>query len=122
MEEIYQFWLQVYAAPGLVWSLATLMAVVSAYMLHTYVDDYLFAAISGIGMFAAVLVGHVAFTDLGVHFTSDKESNVAASAGAAICSVTIMAILLARLWNAAYIWRTRLKDGPLSRRRQVLGG
>jgi hypothetical protein len=109
MEQIYQFWLQVNNAPGIVWSLATLMAVVSAYILHTYIGDYAIATLSGFGMFVAVLVGHVAFTELGVFFTSDKESNVAASAGAAICSVTLLMILFLRLWHAAFLLRTRLR-------------
>jgi len=110
MEEFYRFWLQVNDAPGLVWSLATLMAVVSGYMLHTYVEDFVVATISGFVMFGAILVGHVAFTNLGVFFTTDKHANIAASAGAAICSVTLITILMMRLWNGAYLLRNRPRD------------
>ena len=107
MEELRQFIELAYKAPSLVWSLAILMSAISAYILHTYIDDYLYATISAFAMFVAIMVGHVAFTELGVFFTDDKESNIAASAGAAVCSVTLIAIILLRIWHATVSLRTR---------------
>lgn len=91
---------QIYAAPSLVWTLAFLMSSIAGYMFHTHVGDYLFAVFSAITMFIAILIAHVAFAELGVYFTTDKESNIAASAGAAVCSVTVLTVVMMKLWHA----------------------
>ncbi|MEQ1695224.1 MAG: hypothetical protein ABL901_05210 [Hyphomicrobiaceae bacterium] len=99
MESINVFMGQIYAAPSLVWIMAFLMSAISGYMLHTHIGDYLLASFSAVAMFMAILIGHVAFTELGIFFTTDKESNVAASAGAAICSVTVLTVVMLKLWH-----------------------
>lgn len=107
METLSEFIGQIYAAPSLVWTLAFLMSVISGYMLHSYIGDYLIATFCGCVLFVSILIAHVAFTELGVFFTTDKESNIAASAGAAICSVTVISVVMLRLWHAA---RSGYKD------------
>ena len=101
---------QVYQAPSLVWTLALLMSAISGYMLHSYIGDYLFASVSACALFVAILVAHVAFIELGVFFTTDKESNIAASAGAAVCSVTLITVVMMRLWHAARAGYKDLSD------------
>lgn len=112
MEQVRQFIDLIFVAPALVWSMAILMSIIAGYMLHTYVNDLLFAICGSLVMFAAILVANVAFNELGVAFTTDKESNIAASAGAAICSVALITILVLRIWQAAYLYRSRLSETP----------
>lgn len=101
---------QIDQAPSLVWTLAFLMSAISGYMLHSYIGDYLFATVSACALFVAILIAHVAFAELGVFFTTDKESNIAASAGAAICSVTLITVVMMRLWRAARTGYNDLSD------------
>lgn len=99
----------IYAAPSMVWTVAFLMSAISGYMLQTYIDDVLFSVFAGLSMFVAILIAHVAFTDLGIYFSANRDSNVVASAGAAVCSATIIAILMIRLWNLAADARHRMR-------------
>jgi tryptophan-rich sensory protein len=110
MESLSLFIGQIYQAPSLVWTLAFLMSAISGYMLHSYIGDYLFASVSACALFVAILIAHVAFTEMGVFFTTDKESNIAASAGAAVCSVTLITVVMLRLWHAARAGYADLSD------------
>jgi hypothetical protein len=110
MEYFSIFMAQVYGAPTLVWTLGFVMSAVSGYMLHSYVGDYPIAIFSSFVLFASILIAHVAFTELGVFFTTDRESNIAASAGAAICSVTLITVVMMRLWHAARAGYKDLSD------------
>jgi hypothetical protein len=110
MENLSIFIWHVYQAPSLVWTLALLMSAVSGYVLHSYIGDYLYATVSACVLFVAILIAHVAFTDLGVLFTTNKDSNIAASAGIAICYVTLIALILLRLWHAVRFAHADLRD------------
>lgn len=109
IESIGLFIDQVYAAPMIVWTIAILMSAIAGYMLECYLDDFLFAAFSAVAMFAAIMIANIAFVELDVLFTHDKEANVVGSAGAAVCCVTVIAIVLGRVWNAYAENRHRLR-------------
>ena len=101
VEAMSLFFDQVYQAPSIVWTMAVLMGAMSGYLLDLYIEDAWFSFFSAVAMFMAIMIAQVAFNELGVMFTSDREANVVASAGAAVCSATIIVILLLRVWNAA---------------------
>ena len=100
---------QIYAAPSMVWTIALLMSAISSYMLHTYIDDRVFSVFACLSLFVTILIAHVAFNNLGIYFSSNKDSNVVASAGAAVCSMTMFSILVLRMWNMAADARNRLR-------------
>jgi uncharacterized membrane protein len=97
MEALWQFSDQVMNSTSLVWTVAFFMSAAAGYILHTYLDDMLHAFVIAVVMFGSILVANTGFTQLGIFFTSDKEANVVAAAGASICAVTILAIIALRL-------------------------
>jgi hypothetical protein len=109
IENISLFIDQIYAAPSIVWTMAIIMSAIAGYMLECYLDDMLFAVFSACAMFVAIMIGHVVFIELNVLFTYDREANVVASAGAAVCCVTVMAIITGRIWNAYAENRHRMR-------------
>lgn len=109
MDFVNQFIDRVVAAPDLVWTMALMMSLIAGYMLYSFVDDYVFAIVTTLSMFIAIMVAHEAFTELGVFFTENKEANIAAAAGAAVCSVTLMSIILLRIWHAFADFGNHLK-------------
>ena len=109
MDILNQFIDRVIAAPDLVWTMALMMSLISGYMLHSFVDDYVFAVVTTLSMFIAIMVAQEAFAEIGVYFTDNKEANIAAAAGASICSVTLMGIILLRIWHAFADFSNRLK-------------
>ncbi len=109
MEPFHEFLIRVYAEPDFVWTMAMLMSIISGYMIYSFVDDWVFAVVTTFSMFAAIMVAHQAFTELGIFFTTNPDSNVVAAAGASICSVTLMSVILLRIWHAFADFSNRLK-------------
>ena len=109
METLSLFIDQVWAAPSFVWTITLMMSAISGYMLQNRVDDWLFAVACAGALFILTMIAQVAFVNLGVTFTDNKDSNIVAASGAAACSVTLLAILLLRMWYAVMDARNRLR-------------
>ena len=97
-------------ADTLVWCVAILLSLIAGMILHSYSDDLLFAIVISSALFISIMVANVAFTYLGVMFTTNKNSNIIAAAGAAVCSVTVMGIIALRLVHAIAEHANRLKS------------
>ena len=106
---LVQFFYEVMATDGLVWTIAVFMSVCSGYVLHTYISDYFFAIWSSLAMFVAIIVANAAFAHLGIYFSSENGSNVVVASGAAVCSITLMSVVLLRIWNAIEAFNNRLR-------------
>jgi hypothetical protein len=91
---------QIMRADSLVWSLALLMSGLFGMLLHSYLDDWTATIVAMAGMYIAVLVGSVAFSQLGLVFSHNKDSNIVAAAGAGICTLTLAAVILRWTWLA----------------------
>lgn len=96
-------------ADTLVWCVALVLSCTAGAILHNYAEDALFSIVISVALFASIMVANVAFTYLGIVFTSSKDSNIVAAAGAAICSVTAIALITVRLLNAIGEHTNRLK-------------
>jgi tryptophan-rich sensory protein len=97
VEALWVFGDQVMSSPPLVWTVAFFMSAAAGYILHTYLDDLLHSFVIAVAMYVSILVANTGFTQLGVFFTTDKEANVVAAAGASICAVTILAVIILRI-------------------------
>ena len=109
METLSLFIDQVWATPSFVWTITLMMSAISGLMLQNRVDDWLFSVACAAAMFVLTMIAHVAFVNLGVVFTDNKDSNTVAASAAAVCSVTLLAILLLRMGYAVMDARNRLR-------------
>ena len=100
MQFLLTFVDEVLASSSLVWSVAILLSAISAYVLHTYIGDWLYSSIISVAMFVSVLIGNAGFARLGLLFTADSDANIVAAAGFSICALTVMAVILMRVFNA----------------------
>lgn len=101
-------------ADTLVWCIAFLLSLIAGLILHNYSDDFLLSVLTATALFVSIMAANVAFTLLGVMFTTSKNSNVVAAAGAAVCSVTVIALVTLRLLGAIAEYSNRLKgEGTL---------
>lgn len=100
------------AAERLVWVVATFMSAAAAYILHQYVEDWLYSSVAAFALFASILIANFAFAHIGLIFTFDRQANVVAAAGAAIFAITLATVVSMRVWygisDVAY--RLRNKD------------
>jgi uncharacterized membrane protein YjjP (DUF1212 family) len=81
----------------MVWVVAGLLALVAGTMLDNITEDTLFSVVVAVSLFFAIMFSHVAFTYLGVVFTSNRDSNIVVAAGVAICSLTVIAIIIIKI-------------------------
>lgn len=102
-------WLLFMAADRIVWGVAVLLGVVAGYILYAYTDDLLLALSIAAALLVSMMVANVAFTMLGIMFLGDRTANVVAAAGAALCSVTAIALVSLRLLMAIGDYTNRLK-------------
>jgi hypothetical protein len=109
VESIYLFWSAVISAPSLVWTVAFMMSALVGWMIHSYLDDLLYAICTAITMYVAIVVANAGFAQIGVYFTTDREANVVAAAGASICAVTLMAVIILRIIYAVGDFNQALK-------------
>lgn len=109
MESVTLFWDQVCAAPGLVWTVAFMMSALTGYMIHTYLDDLMYSIIISIVMYFSIMIANAGFAQIGIFFTSDREANIVAAAGASICSVTLMTVILMRIFYAIGDFNQKLR-------------
>jgi cytochrome c biogenesis factor len=109
MNALTILWDQVWVSPTLVWLMTALFSVVSAYILNTVVDDRLFATLAALAMFLAIMVANVAFTNLGIYFATNQNTNVIASVGAAACCLAVFATVIHKLWYAIFDLRHRVQ-------------
>ena len=100
MESLYTFWDAVVTAPSLVWTVALIMSGLTGWMLHNYLDDLLYAITISIVMYCSILVANAGFAQIGLFFTTDREANIVAAAGASICAVTLMTVIFMRIFYA----------------------
>lgn len=91
------FFYLLWHADVVVWSVAFLMSLIAAVILNSYTDDFLYPIVIGTALFISIMVANVAFAYLGIMFTANKNSNIVAAAGAAVCSVTVIGILTLRI-------------------------
>ena len=110
MDYLSALWDQVWSAPSLVWYIAALFSAVSAYLLHTFIDDQLFASFAAVAMFVAIMIANIAFADIGIFFAANRDTNIIASAAAATCSLTVFGILLCKIWFSAADARHRARS------------
>jgi hypothetical protein len=103
------------SAEQLVWIVGTVMSSAAAYILHQFVDDWLYAAFAGLALFVAILIANFAFAHIGLIFTFDRQANVVAAAGAAVLAVTFVAVVSLRVWFGIsdLTYRLRHKDESL---------
>ena len=109
VNNISQFIYEVMATDSFVWTIALFMSVCSGYVLHNYIEDYFIATWSSLVMLSAIIVGNAAFAHLGVFFTTNEGSNVIVASGAAVCSITLMSLILLRIWNAIMAYQHVLR-------------
>jgi hypothetical protein len=109
MNALTILWDQVWVSPTLVWSMAALFSLISAYLLHTVIDDRLFATLAAIAMFLAIMIANVAFANLGIYFATNQNTNVIASVGAAACCQAVFATVIHKLWYAIFDLRHRVQ-------------
>jgi hypothetical protein len=100
VESLSMFTYQVLAADGLVWTMAFIMSAIAGYILYSYVEDVVFALVATGVLYVSILVAHTSFMLLGIFFTNHNDSNVVAAAGAAICSVAAITVIVVRIKNA----------------------
>jgi hypothetical protein len=100
------------AAERLVWVVAICMSSAAAYILHQYVDDWLYATVAGFILFAAILIANFAFAHIGLIFTFDRQANVVAAAGVAVFAISLVTVVLMRVWFGIsdLTYRLRHKD------------
>jgi hypothetical protein len=103
------------AAERLVWLVAIFMSAAAAYILHQFVDDWLYVTFAGLALFVAILIANFAFSHIGLIFTFDRQANVVAAAGAAVLAVTLVAVVSLRVWFGIsdLSYRLRHKDESL---------
>jgi hypothetical protein len=109
LENLWIIIYQIYMSDRLVWTVAICMGLLAAYILHYYIEDLMFAFVAAISMFVAIMITNLSFVMLGVMWTSDKNANVVAAAGAAMCSLTLIVVLVMRLWNAIWDYSNGLR-------------
>ena len=100
MEFLLTFSNEVASAPQIVWYVALILTFTTAWILHAYNENLLYTVVISTAMFISVLIGEAGFKHIGLLFSADRDSNVVASAGASICAVSAMAMILARLMFA----------------------
>lgn len=109
MESLYTFWDAVVTAPSLVWTVAFIMSGLTGWMLHNYLDDFLYSLTISIIMYCSILVANAGFAQIGLFFTTDREANIVAAAGASICAVTLMTLIFVRIFYAIGDFHQKLK-------------
>jgi hypothetical protein len=100
VEALWVFLDQIETAPPLVWTTAFFMSTLVAWMVHFYLEDFMQTFVVAFIMYWAIVVANVAFSLTGIIFSADRESNVLWVAGASICAITLLAVLLMRLFYA----------------------
>ena len=97
MEMLWVFLDEVYALPGIVWTVAFIMSFTTGWILHFRLEDFLRTLVICFGLYWAIVFAYVGVDHLGLIFSDDKEANVVWVAGATICFVTAVFVLLARI-------------------------
>jgi F0F1-type ATP synthase membrane subunit a len=110
VEEVWVFWEQVMLQPSLVWTVAFFMSAAAGWILHSINEDALQTFVIMTILFVAILIANAGFSQLGVYFSNDKESNIVAAAGASICAVAAMAVIIMRLMYAVGDLRRWIKN------------
>lgn len=98
-------------ADWIVWCVAALMSLIAGVILQNYSDDTLLAVVISVALFVSIMIANVAFTYLGIMFMANKNSNMVAAAGAAVCSVTVIALVAVRLINSIRAHTSRFEMG-----------
>lgn len=109
LEWLSEFYGQVTAAEPVVWTMAVIISLVAGHLLNEKVHDLLLSAVAALALFGAIMIADHVFLSLGVFFTSGRDSNVVASAGAAICIVALACFVTMRVWHAIGARRNRLR-------------
>jgi hypothetical protein len=111
-EWLGNFYLQVMTAEPVVWTMAMIMSLIAGHLLNEYIHDLWLATVAALTLFCAILIGDRVFLNLGLFFTTGRDSNAVASAGAAICIVAIGVVVVIRIWHAIGAYKNRLRgDG-----------
>ncbi len=103
------FYLQVYAADTVVWTIAILLSIVAGHILNSYADDLLLAAAASFGLFGAIMIGEFALVQSGITFIADKNANTVAAAGATMCMAAFLVVVIIRAWHAVGALTHRLR-------------
>ena len=112
VEEMWAFIDEMYAAPGLVWTIAFMMSVVAAWMFHHILEDFLRTMVVSVIMYWAMVATNVAVLRMGIIFSADKEANIVWASGVTICAVTAITVLLIRLSSFVMDGVRALRRGP----------
>jgi len=113
LEFIHTFSDDMWALPSIVWWVAFLLGVVTAWILHAYNDNFLFTMLLTAVMYLSVLFGNVGFARIGVFFSPNRDANAVAAASVSMCAMTAMAMILMHLFYAAgdIMQKHRYRDG-----------
>ena len=106
MEAMWVFLNEVTALPGIVWTIAFIMTFTTGWILHFRLEDFLRTLVICFGLYWAIIFANVGVGHLNLIFSSDKEANIVWVAGATICMVTALFVILARM---TYIARDFLR-------------
>ncbi|MBX9925761.1 MAG: hypothetical protein K2Y05_05340 [Hyphomicrobiaceae bacterium] len=97
LETFDVFWVMLWRTDYIVWVIASVMAIIASFFLHSYSDNTLMSVLGGAAMLLSILVAHTGFALLGVMFLSNKSANAVVAAGIAIMSMTVMWIVIFRI-------------------------
>lgn len=101
MEGMSLFFDQVCEAPSLMWMLAVVLSLIASQVVSSFLDSTTVHWIgSTIVFFAITLMLQVAFINGGFMISSNKETNIVAAAGIAICIAMLLFVAATRAWYA----------------------
>jgi FlaA1/EpsC-like NDP-sugar epimerase len=114
MSDVFEnlLWLvwAILAAERLVWVVAAFMSAAAAYILHQYVEDWLYSSVAACILFASILIANFAFAHIGLVFTFDRQANVVAAAGAAVVALSLLVVVGLRVWFSVSDMSYRLRN------------
>jgi len=88
------------SAPSIVWWVAFMLGVITAWILHAYNDNLLFTCVISFAMYLSVMIGNVEFNRIGIMFSPNSDANIVAGASASMCAVMVMAMILTHVFYA----------------------